>query len=336
MPGKIKLGNRLIGEGEPIFIVAEVANTHEGDVDTAHIMIDQIKLTGVDAIKFQLHIPEAEMIRSHPKFVTQGKRALSVGGLAGLKKYAEQSGLYFLCTPFSREAADLLEGIGVDAFKIGSGEMTDLPFIEHVAKKGKPMIISTGMSEWDEIEEAVSLVRSYYTPFMLLHTVSVYPPDYSHLNLGIIAKMKMRYDVPIGLSDHTPEIFSSIAAVPYGIALVEKHYTLNRNQVGTTDHKVSLEPREFSMLVDGIRKIEKACGSEKRILDEERPVIEWARHGVVSVKDISAGNVIEIDAVSTKRPLYDGIPANDLDMVVGSTAKRDIPADSLIKWEDLE
>ena len=331
----IKLGTRLVGEGEPIFIVAEIANTHEGSADVARVMIDRIKSTGVDAVKFQLHIPEAEMLSSHPKFFTQGKRALSIDALAGLKKYAESSGLYFLCTPFSREAADQLEMIGVDAFKIGSGEMTDSSFIKYVAKKNKPMIISTGMSTWNEVTDMVDWVESYGTPFMLLHCVSIYPPDYCHLNLGVIPKMKNRYDVPVGLSDHTAEIFSAIAAVPYGASLIEKHYTLNRSQIGTSDHKVSLEPHEFSMLVDGVRKIEKACGSEKRILDEELAVIEWARHAVVSVKDIPAGSVIEIDAISTKRPLYDGIPASDLSLVVGSKAKRDIPNGSLIKWEDL-
>ena len=335
MLNRIRLGNRLVGDGEPIFIVAEVANTHEGSFETAIRMVDEISGTGVDAVKFQLHIPEAEMIRSHPKFITQGKRSLAVGQLADLKKYAESKGLYFLCTPFSREAADELEAIGIDAFKIGSGEMTDLPFIEHVAKKGKPMIISTGMSEYSEIAEAVRLVESYRTPFMLVHCVSIYPPKYERLNLGAIPKMRQHFEVTVGLSDHTPEIFSAIAAVPYGVSLIEKHYTLDRQTVGTSDHKVSLESHEFKILVNGVRKIEKACGNVKVIFPEERSTIEWARHSVVSLVDIPAGGKITPEAVSTKRPLYDGIPAKYLSQVIGRIAKYDIPGDSIIKWEDL-
>lgn len=334
---KIKLGGRLVGEGEPIFIVAEVANTHEGKFDTAIKMVERAVGIGVDAVKFQMHIPEAEMIKAHPKYVTQGKRALSIAELVKLKRFAESGGLHFLCTPFSRQAADQLEDIGVGVFKIGSGEMTDLPFLEYVAKKGKPIILSTGMSDWHEVEEAVKLIKiRYQLPLLLVHCVSVYPPEYRMLNLGVIKRLREYFGGPVGLSDHTPEIFSSIAAIPYGISFLEKHYTLDRKQIGTSDHRVSIEPQEFRMLVDGVRKIELACGNTKAILDEERPVIEWARHAVVSLKDIPAGNVIYADAVSTKRPLYDGIPAKYLSCVIGRKARNDIAGDSLIRWEDLE
>ncbi len=333
---RIRLGRKLVGDFEPVFIVAEVANTHEGSFEVAKRMIDEIESTGVDAVKFQLHIPREEMIRSHPKFFMQGKRSLSIGQLADLKSYAETKGLYFLCTPFSRKAADQLEEIGVDAFKIGSGEMTDLPFIEHIARKGKPMIISTGMSGYQEITETVELVGSYGTPFMLVHCISIYPTPYERLNLGVIPKMRERYGVAVGLSDHTPEIFSAIAAVPYGVSLIEKHYTLNRNTVGTSDHKVSLERHEFKMLVDGVRKIEKARGNVKIIFSEERPIIEWARHAVVTVKDVPAGKIIGVEDISTKRPLYDGIPAKFLYKVIGQRAKHNITEDSIIRWTDIE
>lgn len=333
---KVKLGEKFIGPGEPIFLIAEIANCHNGDFDTAKRMVEVISGVGVDAVKFQLHIPEAEMTGDHPKFVTQGQRTLSITELRELKKQVESSGLYFLCTPFSREAADQLEKINCDVFKIGSGEMTDLPFIEYIAKKRKPMLVSTGMSTLEEIEDAVNLIRSYGTPFMLFHTISIYPPPYERLNLGMIPVLKERFGVPIGLSDHTYEIFSAIAAVPYGVSCIEKHYTLNRNQVGTSDHKVSLEPQEWRVLVDGVRKIEKACGSEKTIFPEERSVIEWARHSIVSVKDIPAGAIITADAISTKRPLFKGIPAKDLTKVIGKRVICHIPRDTRLTWGVLE
>jgi len=331
-----QLGKKKIGPGHPVFIVAEVANAHNGNLETAHKMIDVIKDAGVDAIKFQLHIPEAEMILSHPKFVTQGQRALTAEQLKELKNHAEAEGLYFLCTPFSREAADQLESIGVEAFKIGSGEVSDLPFIEHVARKRKPMIVSTGMTDLDEIGAAVEVVQRHHAPLMLMHCISIYPPSYERMNLGVIPILRDRFGVPVGLSDHTPEIYSAIAAVPFGAALIEKHYTLDRNQPGTSDHKISLEPHEWKMLVDGVRKIEKAGGSDKRVFEEERTTIEWARHGVVSVKDIQRGAVISAEMVSTKRPLWDGIPANQLPNVIGKKAKNDIPAHNLIHWDDIE
>lgn len=336
IPKKIRLGNKNVGEGEPVFLVAEIANAHNGSIDTAKHMIDELRDSGVDSIKFQLHIVEAEMISEHPKFHTQKQRSLSLEELKVLKKYTEDRGMYFLCTPFSREAADQLELIGVDAFKIGSGELTDLSMIEYIAKKGKTMILSTGMSELSEIDATVAILKKYNTPFMLLHAVSVYPPAYEQLNLGVITTLRERYEVPIGLSDHTPEIYSAIAAVPLKAAFIEKHYTLDRNQSGTSDHKVSLEPHEWKELASAVRKIEKACSEQKIILPEEKKVIDWARHAVVALTDIEVGTTIETSMVGTKRPLWDGIPASELAKVIGRKTKRTLKADTLIKWTDLE
>lgn len=331
-----RIGKRSIGPGEPIFLIAEVANCHEGDFDTAKKMVEVIARSGVDAVKFQLHIPAAEMTHDHPKFTTQGKRALSAVEIQKLKTLVESKGLLFLCTPFSREAADELEAMGVDVFKIGSGEMSDPDFIEHVAKKGKPMLVSTGMSSLEEIDRAVDIMQRYKVPFLLFHCVSIYPATYERLNLGVIKLLQERYHAPIGLSDHTSEIFSAIASVPLGVSAIEKHYTLDRNTVGTSDHKVSLEPSEWTMLVDGVRKVERALGTEKRILDEEKPVIEWARHSVVAVCDIRVGTVISREMLTTKRPLYNAIPAHKLLSVIGKRARCDISRDSRINHHDIE
>ncbi|MBI2625668.1 N-acetylneuraminate synthase family protein [Candidatus Parcubacteria bacterium] len=332
----VKLGNRMVGPGFPVFLVADIANCHEGDFETAKRMIERIAHSGVDAVKFQLHVPEAEMTRSHPKFETQTRRSLPASALTALKAYAESLGLYFLCTPFSRQAADELEAIGVDAFKIGSGETSDFPFLEYVARKRKPMILSTGMTAWQEIEGAVEIVKRHGAPFLLLHCVSIYPPSYERLNLGVMAKLRERFRVPVGLSDHTTEIYSAIAAVPLGVHLIEKHYTLDRSQSGTSDHKVSLEPQEWDALVDAVRKIERACGDEKRIFAEEEPVVSWARHGVIAARDLTPGDVITADMVTTKRPLYGGIHAKELPSVLGRKVRVLVKADSILHWADIE
>ena len=157
----ITLGGKKVGEGAPIFIVAEVANTHEGNFETAIKMIDALDSSGVDAVKFQLHIPEAEMLPSHPKFSTMKQRSLSISQIAKLKEYTESRGFYFLCTPFSREAVDALDDLGVDAFKVGSGEVSDPAFIEYVARKEKTMILSSGMSTLEEITAARNITKKH-------------------------------------------------------------------------------------------------------------------------------------------------------------------------------
>jgi len=336
MPKNIKtiqLGKSRIGGANPTFIVAEVANTHEGDFNTAKRMVDLIKDTGVDAVKFQLHIADAEMLPSHPKFETTKKRSLTADQIAYLKKYSETNGLTFLCTPFSREAIDILVDIGMDSIKIGSGEASDPGFLEHAARKKKPLIVSTGMATKNQIGGMASLLNKHKVSYMFLHTVSKYPPEYKDLNLGYIKKMQKMYDVPVGFSDHLPEIYSSIAAVSHGASMIEKHYTLDRNQVGTSDHKVSLEPAEFKEMVSAIRKVEKAGGTIKIINREEEMVKAWANHSVVSVCDIKQGQRIKAELITTKRPLYDGIPAHNMHDLIGRKAKINIKKDSIIKWD---
>jgi N-acetylneuraminate synthase len=328
-------GDTVIGEGKPVFLVAEIANAHEGSIETAKKMVDALKGSGVDSIKFQLHIHDAEMLPTHPKFLTQQKRSLTLAEIIEIKKYTEEAGFYFLCTPFSREAADQLESIGVDAFKIGSGEVTNPLLMEHIAQKGKPTILSTGMTELDELDETVAIFKKYGTPYMLLHSVSEYPPTYAHLNLGAIASLRERYGVPVGLSDHTPEIYSAIAAIPFQAALIEKHYTLDRNTVGTSDHKVSLEPNEWKTLVDAVRKIEQACGSDKKILDDERAVMDWAKQSLIALQDIPEGTVITKEMVWAKRPLGKGIPAKHIHKVLGKKATRTIDANTQLFLDDI-
>lgn len=329
------IGNRRIDQESPVYVIAEVANTHEGSLETARKMVDAVAGSGVDAVKFQLHFPAAEMIHSHPKFVTQGQRSLSLDDLKELKTYVEEKGLTFLCSGFSREAVDALVEMNLPALKVGSGEVSDPDFLEHVAKKGVPTILSTGMTTLEEVATAVEIFKKHGTPYMLLHCASVYPADYKHLNLDTIRALGEEFEVPVGFSDHTAEILSSVASVAFGAVMIEKHYTLDRAQEGTSDHKVSLQPEEFIELVKGVRSLEVARGVKTGILPEEEEVIAWARHAVVTVRDIEKGATITREDISTKRPLFDGVPAARLSEVLGKKAIRAIKADDLVRWDDL-
>ncbi|PYR64486.1 MAG: hypothetical protein DMF91_00010 [Acidobacteria bacterium] len=232
------------------------------------------------------------------------------------------------------EAADFLEAIGVPAFKTGSGELTNLPLQRHIARKHKPMIVSTGMSTPEEIDRTVQTVRAEGAPFALMHCTSTYPTPYEHVQLGYISRLQERYRVPVGLSDHTLGSYMAFAAAATGANLFEKHVTVSRSLPGP-DQQGSMEPAELRELVQGIRAIEKANGATKTIQPGEQDVRNMAHHSVVSIREIAAGATIAAGDVWAKRP-GTGIPARQLDEVIGRVAKRSIPADRLIRWEDLE
>lgn len=345
-----KLGERKIGPGNPPFIVAELAVNHEGDINIAKDLVIKAKAAGADCCKFQIHCLENEMLRQgvpRSENMPKGKGLweileetnLSVEEHRQLKEFCESLGIWYLCTPFSRDGADILEKeVGVDWFKIGSGEMTNLPLVEHIAKKNKPMVISTGMTEFDEVKETVDLVKSIGAPFMLTHCTSAYPCPYEITNLKLILRYMEEFEVPVGLSDHSRGIYTSLGAVALGACLIEKHFTYDKMAVGI-DHASSIEPQELAELVKGCRAVYKAMGSpERKIQKAEEPIVAWARESVVSEVDIPTGAVITEDMVWVKRPGPGPgvIPAKDLKKVYGRRAKKDIPKDTQLRWEDLE
>jgi len=339
---KIKIGEKLIGDKCPVFVIAEAGINHNGDIEKAMLLIDEAVKCGADAVKFQTHLPEQEMLKDaftadyvgDSLFDILKKVELSKEDHIKLKEHAEEKGILFLSTPFSREAADLLEEINVKAYKVGSGEMTNLPLIEHIAKKGKPMFISTGMSTFEEIRETVDLVKKLNNNFIILHCTSSYPTKYEDVNLKVIEQLKGEFKTPVGLSDHSLGIYTSLAAVVLGACVLEKHFTISREWPGP-DQKASIEPRELSDLVQGVKAIKKALGGIKRINEDEVPVKEMARESVVSLVDILQGTVIEANMVWVKRP-GTGIPAKELSNVIGKKAKEDIKANQLILWNDLD
>jgi sialic acid synthase SpsE len=340
----IRLKDRMVGPGMAPFIIAEACINHEGDIRIAEQMVYMAHAMGADCIKFQIHVLENEMLKQAPQsdnfeeplWDTLDKTNLTVKEHIRLKKLCEQLGILYLCTPFSRDGVDILEEIGVEFYKTGSGEMTNLPFIEHVAKTKKPMIVSTGMSELEEIRETVNLVKSVGAPLILTHCVSIYPCPYDKVNMGMIPKYEKEFQIPVGLSDHSRGIYTSLGAVALGACVIEKHFTLDKMRKGP-DHPSSIEPYELGELTKGARAVFEARGSVRKIFDEEKQIVAWARESVVSEKKIPKGTKITEDMVWVKRPSPGPgvVPAKDLTKVIGKVAKEDIPKDVQVKWKDL-
>ena len=327
-----------------IFIIAEAGDQHFGSVELAKEMALKAKISGADAIKYQHHLPDEEMLKNVPKsenmkeplydFLT--KNALNIKEHSEISDYCKKINIEYLCTPFSYKASlELTECTNIKRFKIGSGEMTDIPSLLKIAALGLPMIISTGMSTYEEIDTTYNALKPHVNDLSFLYCVSEYPPSYSDMNLLNIQTMKKRYpDIVIGHSDHTPELYTSFAAAALGAQIIEKHVILDKKMPGP-DQSVSIDFHDLSNLVDGIRKIESAMGNVKKIHKKEWEIREWAFRSVVSIQDISKGEKITKDMVWTKRP-GTGIPANDIDKIIDSIANVDIEKDTLIEWSQIK
>lgn len=338
----IRLGGVELTPNSPVYVIAEACENHLGDMDNAREMVRLAKLAGADAIKFQHHLPDEEMLRSapmsdnfaEPLYNFLQRCSLKLDQHVELKALCEKTGIHYLCTPFSYPAAKELASIGVDAFKIGSGEMTDLPSLRKIASLGKPMMLSTGMCTFEEIDETYKTMKETGVPFSLFNCVSEYPPKYEDINLRVLEEMRRRYpDVLIGHSDHTPDLYTCYAAVVLGARFLEKHVTTDKKRPGP-DQSVSIDMNDLHALVDGAHKIEAALGAAKKIHAREKQIRTWAHRSVVSIKDIPAGAKIGEDMVWTKRP-GTGIPSKDLPKVIGRQAKRALPKDTLLSWDDL-
>lgn len=325
-------------------IIAEACDNHLGNIGTAKEMIRQAKLAGADVIKFQHHLPDEEMLPDVPmsdNFDTPlyeflKKYALTLEQHAELKKYCEKTGIRYLCTPFSWKAAQEIESLGgIEAYKIGSGEMTDIPSLLRIASLGKPMLISTGMCTLEEIDRTYNALTAQNAKIALMNCVSEYPPVYEDINLGVIQKMIARYPKAIiGHSDHTPDLFTCFAAVTLGARIVEKHVILDKRQPGP-DQSVSIDFRDLAQLVDGIRKVESALGAEKKVHSKEKKIREWAFRSIVTTCDIEKGQSLTQEMIWSKRP-GTGIPSYRMAEVIGKKTKRNLKANTMISFDDLE
>lgn len=333
---------RIAGDS-PVVVIAEGCDNHLGSLDRAKAMVRAAKEAGADAIKFQHHLPDEEMLPDapmsknfdEPLYEFLKKYALSIRDHAELKKYCESRGIAYLCTPFSWPAALELAEIGLEVFKIGSGEMRDVYYLENLARLGRPLIISTGMSGLKEIDKTYGLLEKTNLPFCLMNCLSEYPPRYEDLNLNVIGIMHNRYPKAIiGHSDHTPTLYTSYAAVALGAKIIEKHVTIDKKLPGP-DRDVSIDFSELAELVRGIRIIEKAFGTSKQVNEREEPIRKWAYRSIVAKVAISAGQTLTREMLCTKRP-GTGILSEHLHDVVGSKALRDIMVGEMISWGDVE
>jgi len=336
----IRFGNIVISDSAPVVVIAEAACEHRGDLDEAKRLVDLAKEAGADVIKFQLHLPEEEMIPNSIRFwagsmdEVLARVNLPAKDHAVLMQHCKAVGIQYLCTPFCAKAADILDELGLEAFKTGSGEMTNIPMLRHIARKGKPMIVSTGMAWADEIQETVAALRKERAQFMLMNCTSAYPPRSEEVKLGFIPVMRQMFKTLVGYSDHATDMWAVLGAVAMGAKVIEKHFTPDRSLKGP-DHFISLEPKEFRTMIDAIRKLEAALGADKKVHAGEEEVRRWAHHSVVTLCDIQAGAKITSEMVGVKRPGW-GVPAKHLEEFHGRIAARDIPANSLLGWEDVE
>jgi sialic acid synthase SpsE len=338
----MQVSDRTVGPGSPTLVIAEIGNNHDGSVHQAERLIDAAAEAGADAAKFQTHIAEAEMHPStptpphfpEPRWEFTKRMELTLEEHRHLKAYTEEKGLVFFSSPFSVEAVELLEEVGVPLYKIASGEVTNPPLLEAVAATGKPVLLSTGMSGIDDVERALAILGAGGADVLVLQCTSSYPAPPEKVNLRAMVAMGERFGLPYGLSDHTPDVYTSIAAVALGASAVEKHFTLSKRSYGP-DHHASLTPDELARLVEGIRQVEAALGSADKARDPELdPARATFEKSVVTRVPIASGTEIAAEMLTTKRP-GNGIPATRLGEVVGRVAARDIDENALVETADL-
>ena len=338
-----------------VFIIAEAGVNHNGSLEICKKLIDISVKAGADAVKFQtfkagkLVTTNADKARyqventgtSESQIEMLRRLELSPNVHKDLFTYCRQKNIMFLSTPFDEESADMLDDLGMEIFKISSGEITNKPLIQHIASKKKPIILSTGMSYLGEVEKAISWIDEIWNTMdqkpqlSVLHCVSSYPARIEDVNLRAIKTMEMAFGLPVGYSDHTMGIEITIVAVAMGAKVIEKHLTLDRDMEGP-DHKASLEPEELEAMVTAIRNVERTMGDGiKKPTKSENGLKKTVRRSLVTAKEIKAGNTISPDDILIKRP-GTGIPAEFKDKVVGMKSVNDISVDSVIKWEDLK
>lgn len=334
MVAKVKIGDKFVGEDEPVFIVAEAGSNHDCKLGQAKRLIDVAANAGADAIKFQTFSADKIVAKVGPKVgytkkVSEKESVYEIFKRIELPRewhhelaeYANKKGLILLSSPFDEEAVDLLDEIGVPAFKVASGELTNFPLIKYMARKGKPLIVSTGAATMDEVGETISVIRGTGNKkIVLLHCVANYPAAPEDANLLAMITLKQKFKLPVGYSDHTLGTAAPLAAVALGAAMIEKHFTLNRKLPGP-DHFYAIEPNELKAMVDGIRTVEKMKGTPiKKPVKAEQEIRKLARRSIFAKVNIPAGAVIKKKMLIALRPAI-GLEPKYFDMVIGKKSR---------------
>ena len=343
----IRIGNRQIGPGEPTLIIGEVAQSHDGSLGMAHAFIDVIAEAGADAVKFQTHIAAAESTpqekfrvpfsrQDATRFDYWKRMEFSEGQWKELAAHAAERGLLFLSSPFSIEAVELLERMGMPAWKIASGEVVNFPLLEKMLATQKPVLLSAGMSSWAEIDKVVAFFQKNNAALAIFQCTTSYPCPPEEIGLNVIPEILERYAVPVGLSDHSGKIYAGLAAVSQGANLIEVHVTLSRGMFGP-DVPASLTPKELRQLVEGIRFIEAALAApvdKDRAAEQRAELRELFFHSLVAKQDLPAGTVLQREHLAAKKP-GTGIPTERLPQLIGRRLARDLKRDQLLAEEDL-
>ena len=346
MPDQIKVGQRVIGAGHPVFVIAEASANHHQKFDEAVKIVHAAKDAGADAVKLQTYTPDTMTIAcNRPEFqikgtIWEGRNLYELYKEAytpwdwqpRLKQVANSIGLELFSTPFDETAVDFLEKMNVPAHKLASFELVDIPLIRKMAQTGKPLIISTGMATVEEIEEAVGTARQAgAAQIALLKCTSAYPSPPEEMNLTTIPELARRFGVPVGLSDHTLGIAVPVAAVALGACIIEKHLTLSRSEPGP-DSAFSLEPEEFRAMVDAVRVAEKALGEVHFGFSAHEASSRVFRRSLFVVCDIKQGEVFTAQKVRSIRPGY-GLHTRHLTEILGQHAARDIERGTPFSWD---
>ena len=342
----MKIGNREISPSHPPLVIAEIGINHGGDLEVAKNMVRLAALSGCECVKHQTHIVEDEMTDEAKQIFppnadvsiwdVMAECALSREDEAELKRYTEELGLIYISTPFSRAAADFLETLDVPAYKIGSGEADNLPLIRHIARKGKPVIMSTGMQTIETLQESVQILEDAGIEYALLECTNLYPSPPEIVSLQGVTDLKAAFpNAVVGFSDHSIGPEMALASVALGASILERHYTDTRYRKGP-DIINSMDPAELRFLIDRSREIHTALMNPKQRTGPEEDVYRFARGSVVADADLAAGQVITESDIWARRPGSGEIAGFEFDKVVGKTLKVAVTRNQQLKWSDFE
>lgn len=341
---ELEIAGRKISPRHPPLVIAEIGINHGGDLETAKMMVRLAAASGCECIKHQTHFIEDEMTEEAKSIFPPNadisiwdvmeRSALSPADERELKLYVESLGLIYISTPFSRAAANFLNDIDVPAFKIGSGEADNLPLIRHIARFGKPVVLSTGMQTIESLRASVDILRSAKVPFALLECTNLYPSPPQCVSLGGILELRAAFpDAVIGFSDHSIGPAMALASVALGACIVERHYTDSRYRDGP-DISCSMDPSELRFLIDRSREIHIALHNSKHRTAPEEAVYKFARGSIVADRDLRKGDLVTEGDIWARRPGNGDIPAFDFDKLLGKRLAHDVKRNQQLKWSD--
>ena len=349
MQKKIKIGNRWIGEEEPVYFIADIGANFDGSLEEAKKLVDAAKESGADAAKFQSFLankivsPESfkdlqiafQSRWQKPVYQIYQEAEFPRNWHREIADYAREKGIDFFSSPYDFEAVDMLDEISVPAFKIGSGDITWLEMLEYIAKKGKPVILSTGASNLNEIVEAVETIKKTGNQeLILLQCITNYPSEVENANIKVLDTFKKEFDCLVGYSDHSPGDMVVLGAVARGAKVIEKHFTLDKKRIGP-DHFHSMDPQGFKEMVRKTRDLEKSLGSTvKEVIPEEKETVIIQRRSLHAAQDLKMGEELTKDKIIELRPAIGILPKDKIN-IIGKKIKKDIKTYQAIKWEDI-